>query len=204
MRRLLGLPLVVGLRRGLRNAHWARRGLTLSNPALPPSTKTLLFLCKGNICRSPFAAILANRRLAAAGLEGIEALSAGLKASQAKASPPDAIAAGTPFGIALSDHRPIDVTAALVDQSDVIVVMEPAQRDAVHERFPQAVGRVVLLSLYEADASRHAAYERFHIVDPFNKGPVAFERCYARLDRAITGLVEALAKGRATAPARRL
>jgi protein-tyrosine phosphatase len=178
----------------IREGLWRVRARRLANPRLDAQPRTLLFLCLGNICRSPFAAVLAERRLRERGLDGIRVASAGLRASQAPASPPDAVAAAAGYGIDLGGHRARDVAAEEIAAADVIVVMEVAQVAQVRARFPEAVDRVHLLPLYEAGAAgRHGALEGCNLLDPFGAGPAAFTHCYRRIDAAIDGLVGAVA-----------
>jgi protein-tyrosine-phosphatase len=173
-------------------ARWWWRGRSIANPPLPASPRALLFLCQGNICRSPFAAELARRRLAERGLSGVACVSGGLRASQAPESPRDAVNAAARYGIALDGHRALDVTAAQMASADVIVVMEVRHVDEIRRRFPDAIGRVHLLPLYEP-AGRYGPLERVNLRDPFDQGADAFAHCYRRIDAAIDGLVSAIA-----------
>jgi protein-tyrosine-phosphatase len=64
----------------------------------------VLFVCAGNICRSPFAEGLARRLAAERGLD-VEFASAGKIAFDGDRCPPDAVAAAKEFGVDLSSHR---------------------------------------------------------------------------------------------------
>jgi protein-tyrosine-phosphatase len=189
-------PLALALKRPLSNAAWWWRGRGLINPTLPASARTILFLCQGNICRSPFAAELA-RRLLAADHADIRCVSSGLRASQAPRSPQDAIDVAARYGIDLQPHRAADVTAAELAEADVIVVMEVAHLEALRRRAPDVVQRVHLLPLYEGDeAPRYGALERVNLLDPFGQGHAAFVHCYARIGAALRGFVRAVDRAR--------
>ena len=185
-------PIVRRLKSPLIEARWWWRGRSIANPPLPASPRELLFLCQGNICRSPFAAELARRRVAERGLSGVSCVSGGLRASQAPESPADAVHAAARYGIALAGHRALDVTAAQMAAADVIVVMEVRHVDEIRRRFPDAIGRVHLLPLYEP-AGRYGPLERVNLLDPFDQGAEAFAHCYRRIDAAIDGLASAIA-----------
>jgi protein-tyrosine phosphatase len=162
-------PLALALKRPLSNAAWWWRGRGLINPTLPASARTILFLCQGNICRSPFAAELAQ----------------------------DAIDVAARYGIDLQPHRAADVTAAELAEADVIVVMEVAHLEALRRRAPDVVQRVHLLPLYEGDeAPRYGALERVNLLDPFGQGHAAFVHCYARIGAALRGFVRAVDRAR--------
>jgi protein-tyrosine-phosphatase len=64
----------------------------------------VLFVCAGNICRSPFAEGLARRLAAERGLD-VEFASAGEIALDGDRCPPDAVAVAKEYGVDLSSHR---------------------------------------------------------------------------------------------------
>lgn len=176
-------PAAMAVKRRLRDLGWRISGETAVNPAIRPGVRSIVFVCLGNICRSPFAGRLAAQR---AGPLALRIDSAGLRPTQAARPPADAVRAAAPYGVDLEDHVPAVLTPDVVEASDLIVVMEPAQRDAVTTRFPGAAGRVVLLSLFDEEAR---GYDRMHIEDPFMQGAAAFARCYRRIDRAVSALL---------------
>lgn len=176
-------------KRVARDAAWSVRAPRVRNPDWPARVDSLLFVCYGNICRSPFAAHLAARHLQAAGVSGVTCASAGFRTSQNATSPPDAIAAAAAFGVSLVDHRPTLVTPELVARHDVVFVMEPSQLETLRRRWPDHRERFFLLPLYEPPVEGRGAFEQVHLVDPFGKGPEAFAHCYARIDAAVRGLL---------------
>ena len=90
-------------RRQTKELVWRLRGAFVRNPPLPARVESIVFVCKGNICRSPFAALLAERCLAEQGRTSPAIHSAGLAPSQAGESPPDAVAAAAPLRPASRD-----------------------------------------------------------------------------------------------------
>jgi protein-tyrosine phosphatase len=178
---------VGGLRRTARVALARVRLAFMRNPPMPASVRSMMFVCKGNICRSPYAALRAERLVRELGLGPIRCFSSGLKPSQADASPPDAIAAAAARGYDLRTWRPLPLTDAAMGDADLVVVMETAHLDQVRERWPAYRDKTVLLPLFD-DEPGLDAWARLNIADPFDKGPEAFERCYARLDTALRAL----------------
>src|SRR5205085_8557845 len=69
----------------------------------------VLFVCAGNLCRSPFAEGLARRLASERGLD-IEFESAGEIAYEGSPCTPDALAAARLHGVDLSAHRPRRLT----------------------------------------------------------------------------------------------
>jgi protein-tyrosine phosphatase len=90
----------------------------------------LLFVCTGNICRSPIAEGIFRHRVRAAGLEReISFDSAGIHGFH-RGEPPDrrAIATARQFGVEIGDLRARAVAAPDLDRYDIIAVMERAHR----------------------------------------------------------------------------
>ena len=187
-------PAVLPVKRRLIDAAWRWRGRGLANPPLPAGPiRDVLFLCQGNICRSPFAAVRAQQLLDAAGASGIRCRSGGLKASQSPVSPPDAVAAASAYGVDLGRHAAADTTPEALAAADVIVVMEVAHLERVRRRAPHRADRVHLLALDDPDRRRYGGRERVNLLDPFGHDGAAFVHCYRRIDAALRVFVAALA-----------
>ena len=75
----------------------------------------VLFVCAGNICRSPFAEGLARRLAAERGLD-VEFASAGEIALDGDRCPPDAVAVAKEYGVDLSSHRARRLTTDKFDK----------------------------------------------------------------------------------------
>ena len=191
---LLKTPFAVRLRGWMRDLSWIVKGATLENPPLPPKANSILFVCLGNICRSPFAERLAALRLQKTG-GTMHCASAGIRTSQGGRSPEAACDVARRFGLTLDDHRPQLLTRDLMDRFDLVVVMEAAHFTALRGSYPHVSNRVVLLSLFDDEA--RFGYERYNIADPFAQPPAVFDACYRRIDRALARFLSALPGGRA-------
>ena len=187
--RVLKHPAVVRLRRALRDVRWRIKGRSIANPRLPGAVQSVLFVCLGNICRSPFAGLIAAQRFAQAGVPDVRSASAGIRTMQSGRSPQDACTVAASYGLSLDAHRPTMLTRELIDAYDLIVVMESQQLDQLREAYPDATDRIVLLSLFDAGAT---GYERYNIADPFQRPLADYETCYRRIDRAVTALAVAV------------
>ena len=162
-------PAARAVKAAWRDVRWRLRRPTLPTGDLPPPPLTLVFVCKGNICRSPFAARYAEQRLRELAVTGVACRSAGYAPSQAPASPPHAIAAARAYQVDLAAHRPLGLTAG-AGATEVVVVMEASQLDIL----------------------AGTGYRRDNIEDPFGQPLPAFERCYAQTAAAVDGLVARL------------
>jgi protein-tyrosine phosphatase len=78
----------------------------------------LVFVCHGNICRSPLAEAVAKEA-------GVDAVSYGLHCSDDKAANPRAIDFARSIGLSLDAHRTQNIRHYLPSANDLLVVMEP-------------------------------------------------------------------------------
>jgi protein-tyrosine-phosphatase/predicted ATP-grasp superfamily ATP-dependent carboligase len=145
----------------------------------------IMFVCQGNICRSPFAAAVlrAHLRSAAEAGGGIEVGSAGMMPWPDRASPPDAIAAAATRGIDLETHRSAWLSRVEAEAATLLVVFDKTNRAALLDRYPFAAARVLCLGDIVGLGS---------IADPWGGGPAAYERAYDAISRAVGRLAHLL------------
>src|SRR2546427_9855362 len=148
--------------------------------------RTLLVLCHGNICRSPFAAALLARELRPL---GIAVQSAGFIGFN-RPAPAEAIAAAQSHRVDLTSHRSRPVTADVARAADLIVVMDVIQRRLVCERFGRLPSDVIVLGDLDP-----AAVETRAIHDPVDQSRQAFDEVYERIARGGQELGRVLGRG---------
>jgi protein-tyrosine phosphatase len=110
------------IKRGLIDLYWMVRGTSIHVPALPSRPRSVLFFCKGNICRSPFAEHVARKlfhELAGDAKQSIAFQSAGLHVTTPKVQPETAIVVAHRFGVSLEEHRSQPISQELVAASDI-------------------------------------------------------------------------------------
>jgi protein-tyrosine phosphatase len=183
-------PVMQPLKRAIRNAWWRYRGQSIVNPPLPAGVRSVLFVCLGNICRSPFAAVTAAKRAGTGSLDGLHFSSAGLRTKPGAEPPEEARQTAELFDVTLAGHRPRALTRELMDAHDMILVMEGSQMDLLRTMYPDLRNRVFLLPLFDEGTS---GLERYSIEDPFGLPRPSYEACYRRIDRAVVALLTALA-----------
>jgi len=105
------------------------------------SPPRVLFLCHGNICRSPVAEALARRR-------AIGCTSVGFHHAAGRTPPTHVMRAAASLGIELSGHRSRRISAADVERADLIVCMDLENLLHLRAQFPQAIERATLLGLF--------------------------------------------------------
>ena len=162
--------------------------LGLPKPKLLPVSPAQLFVfvCFGNIMRSPMCEALMHRECWGYSLAP-EVASAGLNAVQGRLVHPWAITAASEFGIALEAHRARVLTPALVEQATVIFTMDFQNQVQLLFRYPQAKNKAFLLSAYAEEGSGLA-----EIPDPYYQDQEATRRCYQTLATCIRNLVRNL------------
>jgi protein-tyrosine-phosphatase/predicted ATP-grasp superfamily ATP-dependent carboligase len=144
---------------------------------------TFLFLCSGNIIRSPMAAYLFKQAMQDRFEIRVE--SAGLLAIPGRPADPTAVLAAREFGISLDDHRSRPLTGVMVDKSDVIFVMDHLNEAVLRDRFPRAIRKTFLLG----ECSSLAASRRSAVIeDPYGRGLAETRKCYLEIRDCVQAL----------------
>ncbi|NVM22687.1 MAG: hypothetical protein HWN68_13020 [Desulfobacterales bacterium] len=155
---------------------------------MPTRIDNILFVCTGNICRSPFAECLFTKVVAQKELEGITADSAGLLALAGNSATYMAQRVAAEYGVDLSEHTAKSVSEDLLARSDLVLVMEKSHNEALSASFPEAGGKILLLRHFARYGSRRRA-----IADPYGLEYDAYRFCFLDIQDAVSGLVEYLA-----------
>lgn len=135
--------------------------------------ESVLFVCVGNICRSPMAEGLLRSRLG--GSRALHVESAGLAALEGREADPTAVALLRERGIDISGHRARQLTPELLARFQLVLVMEDSHRRKIESLAPAARGRV----------HRVGKFGEYDIADPYQKPRHAFETALAMIDRGL-------------------
>ena len=173
------MSLLDGLLHPLRRRMARRR---LRRRELP---KSVLFVCRGGLCRSPYAAAAFARVLEQSAVKGVKVDSVGFL-EVTRLPPSEAIDAARVRGIDLSSHRSKMLSRERVGAADLVVFVDPSHRVRLRRSFPQLdVRHLVLSDLDPEDADTRT------ITDPINQPAEVYEASFARIDRCVAELASA-------------
>lgn len=150
----------------------------------------IVFVCAGNICRSPMAEALLKEKLEERGIAGVHVSSCGLEANPwTVAEPRLRLVIGNAYRT-LKDFRSRPMTEEIVRNADLVLTMEERQVREIMSRFPEARGKVATLTDYVGEGG--------DIVDFIDSHQGSFlewlKSCYTTIDRCLDRLVERVSK----------
>jgi protein-tyrosine phosphatase len=132
--------------------------------------QNILVLCIGNICRSPMAEGLLKHAL-----PGKSICSAGLSALIGKPADPFSVQIMAEQGIDISAHRAQNISARLVSEADLILVMDLDQKNHVETQYVGSRGKVF----------RIGESAKLDIDDPYREGIESFRAAFKRIDDGV-------------------
>jgi protein-tyrosine-phosphatase len=154
----------------------------------------VLFVCSGNLCRSPMAAVYLGHRAGDAGLEDLVVESAGLLGIEGVPPPSEAVKAMSEAGLDLSDHRSRALRESDLWAADLVIVMTRDHLLDLAERHPWPRNRRVLLRAFEAGSEPSPTAP--DLEDPMGKRISAHRRTLETIRQCVDHLVEFLRRER--------
>lgn len=144
---------------------------------------SVVFVCWGNICRSPMAEQVAREWAARDGVHASFS-SAGVSAEE-QGNPMDsrAVAVLRQAGYPVTGHRAHRITADEIRRAELVVGMERLHLDRMRRLVPDA-GNLALLTDFDPAASPGDPVD-----DPWYGPPSGFRRTLASVEAAMPGLM---------------
>jgi protein-tyrosine-phosphatase len=140
---------------------------------------TILFVCAGNMCRSPMAEGMLKAMLRTSSQEAhYRVRSAGTWTQDGLHASPLAIEAMQEMGIHIADHRTHHLTARDVAAASLVIVMTRGHSEALRAEFPEARHKIVLLS--------ELVGETHDVSDPYGSDSLEpYRQCAREIDRLL-------------------
>ena len=161
--------------------HRRRNRTLLRKLSESPRPKTILVVCHGNVCRSPYLQAVLQRDL-----PNVRVTSAGFLAGGRRV-PDIARELSEKRGLDVSRFRSTSLNADVVREAELIVVMDENQASGLATRYADATARIVVAGDLDPIFEHTRA-----IRDPWNQASEVFEEAFNRLDRCAHSLVNAL------------
>ncbi|HEX4605161.1 MAG TPA: ATP-grasp domain-containing protein [Candidatus Angelobacter sp.] len=144
----------------------------------------IVFLCYGNICRSPLAAKLAEQRIG-----GVVIESAGFHATEGRTSPEKMLRIAGAFGTDLSGHRSTRVTRDILAKASLVVAMDQENLASLQREFPEIKARTTLLGLFGTPPTSE-------IADPYLADEAEANKIAQQVRSGIDGLARWIASNK--------
>lgn len=163
------------------NLHILRPGAIAKKDIKAASTVKILFICTGNICRSPMAEYFCKKYLAEklkCGIDEVEKTgykiaSAGTMGVSGIPASTEVVDICTEIGIDAAGHRSRFLTLQEIETSDIIFAMTKSHSERILDLCPDAQGKCMLLD------------EAGDIIDPIGQGRKVYNVCAQHIQRAL-------------------
>ena len=134
------------------------------------SVKRLVFICRGNICRSAYAEAVARSL-------GVDVKSCGLETQNDLPANNDAIKIASARGYDLRKHKTTPIQSLVFRDTDLLIAMEPWQIEYIDREFGKK-HRCSLLGLWGNQANPH-------IQDPYGASTTYFHNCFTCIENSV-------------------
>src|SRR6201995_845043 len=149
--------------------------------------KNILFVCTGNVCRSPMAEGLFRHM--GANRPDIRVRSAGVSTFPGQPPSPHAIEVLADLRIDISKLRSLPLSDELVRAASCIIAMTRSHMESIHYLFPEAAEKTFLLREFEDYAPS------LDVSDPIGLGREAYEVTRDIIRRALPGILKFIDSG---------
>jgi protein-tyrosine phosphatase len=143
------------------------------------TVRRLVFVCKGNICRSAYAEACAHG-------QGVESISCGIQTVDGATANGEAVRAAGDNGMDLKEHRTRQLQSLELKKGDLLVAMEPWQAVYLESEYGGMYG-CTLLGLWGSPAMPL-------IHDPYGATPAYFRYCFDYIESSVNEILEEIKK----------
>jgi len=167
------------------------QSLGLQSPKSFKDLNSILFICKGNICRSAYANIKLKEELKNNSIQNVKVFSGGVWTKDGKPANAKAIESAQNRGIDLSNHKTHSIIKEDLDKADIILIMDRSHRKEIAKISQIALEKTFYLArLIEDSKDIHPLI----IKDPYGRSEEVFQKCFNVIDKALLRVVSLLQK----------
>ena len=135
---------------------------------------SILFVCKGNICRSPFAQYYAQKIFP--GSINIE--SSGYYSEIGRKCPNKAIKAAKEYGIKLQNHRSTFISKDKIEEAKIIYVFDQENYEMLNKLYPDVRSKISFLG------NANNSFSTI-ISDPYGKKYDQYKKTYQLISQSL-------------------
>ncbi|HWP47678.1 MAG TPA: low molecular weight protein arginine phosphatase [Candidatus Limnocylindrales bacterium] len=146
--------------------------------------KTILFVCTGNICRSPMAEGLLKKKLIEEGITNVRVISAGTWAYPNTTSTPEAIQAALEKGVDISGHRARPLSREIIQEASLILTMNEDHKWEVVRLVPEALEKTFVLTEFSNNTLKKGGVQ-----DPYGGLLEDYRRCLWEIEEELPSVL---------------
>ena len=147
----------------------------------------IVFVCTGNICRSPMAEGILRHRLEEEDIYGIQVTSMGVSGLDNLPATEQAQQVCEEHGIDISEHRSRPIVGEEIQDADWVFCMEPGHQQFLNTYYPWHKDQIVLLAAWPEKPNRKSV-----VPDPYGRAidvyRDVFDQIAGHIDRVFDDL----------------
>ena len=143
------------------------------------SAGRLVFVCKGNICRSAYAEAVTRSM-------GKESVSCGIDTKDGLPANDHAICEAASRGVDLREHKTTSIKSLTLKDNDIFIAMEPWHAEFISREFGNEQ-KCSLLGLWGQPVNPH-------IQDPYGTSDEYFSNCFTYIEKSVNEIARKISE----------